>query len=53
MNVFDKDMSIYSKDIKDTGVNKVLVLALVKDVSENHRNLQILFQKTNIDRVFT
>lgn len=49
MNVFDKDMSIYSKDIKDTGVNKVLVLALVKDVSENHKNLQILFQKTKIN----
>ena len=49
MNVFDREVNIYSKDTKNTGVNKVIVLAFVKDIPENHRNLQILFQKTNLN----
>ena len=42
MNVFNIKAGIDCKESKDTCVNKVLVLAFVKNVTENHANLQIV-----------
>ena len=51
MNVFNIEADIDCKESKDTGVNKVLVLALVKNVTENHANLQILIEKTKVNNI--
>ena len=51
MNVFNIEADIDYKESKDTGVNKVLVLAFVKNVTENHANLQILIEKTKLNNI--
>ena len=48
MNVFNMEADIDYKDSKDTGVNKVLVLAFVKNVTENYANLKILIHKIKL-----
>ena len=48
MNVFnptDKE----NQNQKDSGVNKVTVLALVENVQETHHNMQIIFEKSKIN----
>lgn len=48
INIFDpSDLS--TKDKKDSGVNKVLVLAFVEDVQESHYNMDMIFKKTQLN----
>ena len=48
MSLFDPD-DLGAKDELYSGVNKVIVLGLVKGVSENHHNMDILFKKTDLN----
>ena len=50
-NVFNIEADIDCKVSKDTCVNKVLVLAFVKNVTENHANFQILIEKTKLNNI--
>ena len=40
-----------SKKIKDTSVKKMKILALVRDVPENHHNIDILFNLTGLRKI--
>ncbi|XP_065684973.1 uncharacterized protein LOC124807737 isoform X1 [Hydra vulgaris] len=51
MNVFNIETDIDCRENKNTGVNKVLVLAFVKNVTENHANLQIIIKKIMLNRL--
>jgi len=48
MSLFDPD-NLGAKDELYSGVNKVIVLGLVKGVSENHHNMDILYNKTDLN----
>ena len=48
MSLFDPD-DLGAKDELYSGVNKVIVLGLVKGVSENHHNIDILYNKTDLN----
>ncbi|XP_065669593.1 uncharacterized protein LOC124807737 isoform X2 [Hydra vulgaris] len=51
MNVFNIETDIDCRENKNTGVKKVLVLAFVKNVTENHANLQIIIEKIMLNRL--
>ena len=39
MNVFNREVNYDSKEAKNTGVNKFIILAFAKNVCESHTNL--------------
>ena len=49
MNVFNREVNYDSKEAKNTGVNKVIILAFAKNVCESHTNLQTLIEKTKLN----
>ena len=49
MNIFNREVNYDSKEAKNTGVNKVIILAFAKNVCESHTNLQILIEKTKLN----
>ncbi|XP_047144047.1 uncharacterized protein LOC124817711 [Hydra vulgaris] len=51
MNVFNREVNYESKETKNTGVNKVIILAFAKNVCESHTNLQILIEKTKLNNL--
>ncbi|XP_047129471.1 uncharacterized protein LOC124809426 isoform X1 [Hydra vulgaris] len=51
MNVFNREVNYDSKETKNTGVNKVIILAFAKNVCESHTNLQILIEKTKLNNL--
>lgn len=48
MNIFDPAV-VEEQTHKDSGVSKVIVLALVKNVQETHHNLKLIFEKAKIN----
>ena len=48
MNIFDP-ADLENKNQKDSGVNKVIVLALVENVQESHHNMKIIFDKAKLN----
>ncbi|XP_047132521.2 uncharacterized protein LOC124811228 [Hydra vulgaris] len=51
INVFNREVNYDSKETKNTGVNKVIILAFAKNVCESHTNLQILIEKTKLNNL--
>ncbi|XP_065681336.1 uncharacterized protein LOC124811459 [Hydra vulgaris] len=51
MNVFNREVNYDSKETKNTGVNKVIILAFAKNVCKSHTNLQILIEKTKLNNL--
>ena len=50
MNIFNPNLENTSIS-KDTGVNKVIYIAAVKDIPETHGNLETIFQKTGLNEL--
>ena len=50
MNIFDPNEpeAVGSDNQKYTGVNKMIVLALVRDVQETYSNLELIFEKSKL-----
>ena len=53
MNIFDPDNpdQASSDGQKFTGVNKMIVLALVRDIPETYENIKLIFKKANLNDI--
>ena len=53
MNIFDPDNpdQVSSDGQKFTGVNKMIVLALVRDIPETYENVKLIFKKANLNDI--